>query len=118
MKGVAMTQTKVSRSFEILLENLVNRINERQEVVSKEEAWQIVEAVIAESNEAAKKVAEESAATKDFVRAEIAEAKLELKQDIAKIKQEIVEVKADLLKWFVGTQIAVGGFVVALIKLL
>ncbi|WP_157979089.1 hypothetical protein [Helicobacter labetoulli] len=103
--------------LDFLVENLVKKINSKGEI-NKDEAMIIIDEVLAEGEKVAKKVAEDSAATKDFVRAEIAEAKLGLKQDIAGVKQEIVEVKADLLKWFVGTQIAVGGFVVALIKLL
>ncbi len=39
------------------------------------------------------------------------------KADIAEVKREIAETRTDLLKWFVATQVAVGGFVVALIKL-
>ena len=35
-------------------------------------------------------------ATKDFVRAEIAEAKMELKQEIAEVRQEIAEVRTGL----------------------
>ena len=63
-------------------------------------------------------------ATKDFVRAEInqvrteiAEAKQELKVEIAEVRAEIAEAKSDIIKWMIGLQIALGGFIVALLKL-
>lgn len=56
-------------------------------------------------------------ATKDFVRAEIAEVKQELKLEIASVRTEIAEVKSDIIKWLIGLQIALGGFIVAILKL-
>lgn len=45
-------------------------------------------------------------ATKEFVRAEINQ-----------VRTEISEVKSDIIKWLIGLQIALGGFIVAILKL-
>ncbi|TLE13767.1 hypothetical protein LS72_009480 [Helicobacter apodemus] len=45
-------------------------------------------------------------ATKEFVRAEINQ-----------VRTEIAEVKSDIIKWLIGLQIALGGFIVAILKL-
>ena len=45
-------------------------------------------------------------ATKDFVRAKINQ-----------VGAEIAEVKSDIIKWLIGLQIALGGFIVAILKL-
>lgn len=68
-------------------------------------------------------------ATKDFVRAEISDAKQELKDEIAKLRSEFKEdianlrsefkdSKESLLKWTISIQISVGALMVAIIKLL
>lgn len=71
--------------------------------------------------------------TKEGLHAEMAETKNQLvtkadlrealapyatKADIEKVRQDIAEVKTDLLKWFVGSQIALGGLIIAALKLL
>lgn len=52
-------------------------------------------------------------ATKEFVRAEINQVRTE----IAEVRTEIAEVKSDIIKWLIGLQIALGGFIVAILKL-
>lgn len=43
-------------------------------------------------------------ATKDFVRAEIAEAKEALRAEIAEVRSEIARTKVEILKWVFGLQ--------------
>lgn len=116
MKGVFMkTNYQFSRTFEILLNNLVNRINEKNAegiTIDKEEAFQLVEAVIAESKEAAKKAAEDSVASK----ADINVLKADINASEARLEKQIAEARAELLKWFVGTQIAMTGLLIAILK--
>ena len=45
-------------------------------------------------------------ATKEFVGLKVAE-----------VRAEIAEAKSDIIKWMIGLQIALGGFIVALLKL-
>ncbi len=52
-------------------------------------------------------------ATKEFVRAEINQVRTEINQ----VRTEIAEVKSDIIKWLIGLQIALGGFIVAILKL-
>ena len=114
MKGVFMkTNYQFSRTFEILLNNLVNRINEKNAegiTIDKEEAFQLVEAVIAESKEAAKKAAEDSVASK----ADINVLKTDINASEARLEKQIAEARTELLKWFVGTQIAMTGLLIAI----
>lgn len=52
-------------------------------------------------------------ATKEFVGLKVAEVRAE----IAEVRAEIAEAKSDIIKWMIGLQIALGGFIVALLKL-
>ena len=58
----------------------------------------------------------------DKVKAELkadnAEVKLELKTEIAEVKTEIAEVKSDILKWMFGAIIAQTGIILAVVKFL
>lgn len=103
------SEYKFSKSFELLLGNLVQKINSRQEgeEISKEEAFLIVEAVIAETKEAASQVVEDKAATKR-----------DLKELEARLEAKISECKADILKWMFAMQMTFAGLILAGIKLL
>lgn len=45
-------------------------------------------------------------ATKDFVRAEIAEVRQELAETKQELKQEIAEFKFSIIKWFLGVSVS------------
>ena len=52
------------------------------------------------------------------LRGEIAKQGGDLRTEIAKLDTKIESVRSSLLFWFIGTQLAIGGLVVALVKLI
>lgn len=119
---------RFSRTFELLISNLVNKIYERQKdeaVITKDEAFVIVESVVTETKEQVYDELKDSLATKEFVRSEIAkaEARLEIKisqveAKISKVEAKISQAESSILKWMVGIQIASVGLIVTIFKLL
>ena len=115
----------------VVIEHFVNKLFEwvksnnqsKEEIVN--EAVNVVESVleanalnIKELNQKAVDETLQELATKDFVRAEIAEIKQELKEDILRLEARMENGFANQLKWLVGFQIATVGLAVAIIKLL
>ena len=103
MEGVAMNNATGINKLDFLVENLVKKINSKGEI-NKDEAMIIIDEVLTEGEKVAKKVAEDSAATKDFVRAEISD-----------IKTEIVKSEKRMMLWVVTVAVATsatlfGGF--------
>ena len=94
----------------------MSRISSRQEgeQISKEEAFLIVEAVIAETKEAAAQVVEDKAATKR----DLKEAESSLKGNLKELEAKMAEDKADILKWMFAMQLTFAGLILAGIKLL
>lgn len=103
MQGYTMRgNVEVSKSLQIVLANLVAKINNKDEQtpVSKEEAFDIVEAVIDESRTNVSREIEERVATKEFVENKVTEAKLELKQEIHNAEKRAIF-------WLLGTGVAI-----------
>ena len=115
----------------VVIEHFVNKLfewvksnNQSKEAIVNE-AINVVESVleanalnIKELNQKAVDETLQELATKDFVRAEIAEIKQELKEDILRLEARMENGFANQLKWLVGFQIATVGLAVAIIKLL
>lgn len=59
---------------------------------------------------------EEIANVRSELKEEIANVRNELKEDIANVRNEILAVKYEILKWLVGSQVAVAGLVIAVLK--
>ena len=132
-----MTTNTLKYDKRVAIENFVNKLFEwidskrQNKEVIVQETINAVEAML-EANALNVKAVNETLqelATKDFVRAEIAEVKQELKQELAEVRQELkedilkLEARMELgfanqLKWLVGFQIATVGLAVAIIKLL
>lgn len=115
----------------VVIEHFVNKLfewvksnNQSKEAIVNE-AVNVVESVleanalnIKELNQKAVDETLQELATKDFVRAEIAEIKQELKEDILRLEARMENGFANQLKWLIGFQIATVGLAVAIIKLL
>ncbi|MDY3112704.1 MAG: DUF1640 domain-containing protein [Helicobacter sp.] len=52
-------------------------------------------------------------ATKDFVRAEIQKVRVEIQE----VRAEIHISKIDIIKWIIGSQVAIASLVIAILKL-
>lgn len=137
-----MTTNTLKYDKRVAIENFVNKLFEwidskrQNKEVIVQETINAVEAMleanalnVKELNQRAVNETLQELATKDFVRAEIAEVKQELKQELAEVRQELkedilkLEARMELgfanqLKWLVGFQIATVGLAVAIIKLL
>lgn len=137
-----MTTNTLKYDKRVAIENFVNKLFEwidskrQNKEVIVQETINAVEAMleanalnVKELNQRAVNETLQELATKDFVRAEIAEVRQELKQELAEVRQELkedilkLEARMELgfanqLKWLVGFQIATVGLAVAIIKLL
>lgn len=105
----------LSYSTMLLLANMIKKFKQEDK---KDEIVDVVMAVAndvkTKDNITAKAIKDEleekfknELATKEFVRAEIAE-----------VRAEISNAKYDIIKWNIGIQIATAGFIIAMIKLL
>lgn len=135
MKGVQMKQKYVlNESFKALVESIFGKQDGKSEKLVKafEELVNDRATTISLNLEVLKQEMLEEArkelVSKDTLELEVEKLKNQLatKADIKEllsplaskefVRSEIAKANADLLKWLVGTQIAVGGFVVALLK--
>lgn len=135
MKGVQMKQKYVlNESFKALVESIFGKQDNKSEKLVKafEELVNDRATTISLNLEVLKQELLEEArkelVSKDTLELEVEKLKNQLatKADIKEllsplaskefVRSEIAKANADLLKWLVGTQIAVGGFVVALLK--
>ena len=126
-----MTTNTLKYDKRVAIENFVNKLfewidsNRQNKEVIVQETVNAVEAMleanalnVKELNQRAVNETLQELATKDFVRAEIAEVRQELKEDILKLEARMELGFANQLKWLVGFQIATVGLAVAIIKLL
>lgn len=126
-----MTTNTLKYDKRVAIENFVNKLFEwidskrQNKEVIVQETINAVEAMleanalnVKELNQRAVNETLQELATKDFVRAEIAEVRQELKEDILKLEARMELGFANQLKWLVGFQIATVGLAVAIIKLL
>ncbi len=135
MKGVAMEQKYVlNESFKALVESIFGKQDNKSEKLIKafEELVNDRATTISLNLEVLKQELLEEArkelVSKDNLELEVEKLKNQLatKADIKEllsplaskefVRSEIAKANADLLKWLIGAQIAVGGFVVALLK--
>ncbi|MDD6055991.1 MAG: hypothetical protein PUB96_05540 [Helicobacteraceae bacterium] len=59
-------------------------------------------------------------ATKDFVRAEIQKVRVEIQEvraELQEVRAEIHISKIDIIKWIIGSQVAIASLVIAILKL-
>ncbi|MGX2981883.1 hypothetical protein [Helicobacter sp. 23-1045] len=91
----------LNKSTKILIDNFIDRHFQGEDKAQiKQEALEIADSILEQSNKDLDKLS-----TKDDIAL--------VKNDIALLKNNIIEVKYELLKWLVMTQIAIAGLLIA-----
>ena len=106
-KGVGMTAPMLNESFKALVRETFPDKSDKvisifDEVVSHKASSDPLS--VQELKSRAIDEIRSELATKDFVRAEIAEAKESLRAEIAEVRHEIARTKVEILKWVFGLQ--------------
>lgn len=110
----------LNRGTQILIDNFIDKhFSGSDKVAVKQEALEIANSIIEQNNKDLDKLATKGDLKDEIVLLKNDLNKIESKIDKveSKLEVKIAEIKADLLRWLVTTQIAIVGLLFALIKL-
>ena len=113
----------LNKSTQILINNFIDsHFNGENKAQIKQEALEIADLIAERSDKNFDRFTtkEDLLNTRNMLKEDIASVRSELKEDIASVrselKEDIANLKYDFLKWLVGSQVAVAGLIIAVLK--